>query len=82
MPKRAARTPMKPVTVADVAKRPFAELEDVDELALPLAELLGVVPDPAGLETSPAHVNVPLMAALEPERALKVLQSLVISPEL
>lgn len=60
--------------------RPLASLflVDVDDEDVPD----GVVPAAPGLFWSPAHVNLPLMTLLDPDSALKVLQSEVISAEL
>lgn len=51
-----------------------------EELLLPVL-VVGVVPAPPGLACSPAQVNLPLMTLLAPERDLKVLHALEMSPE-
>jgi len=79
MPSMAAKTLPTPMMALVEMSRLRASLflvevdVDVDE---------GVVPDPPGLLWLPAHVNLPLITLLEPDSALKVLQSALISLEL
>lgn len=79
MPNMAAKTLPTPMTaLVEMSKlRASLFLVAVDE-----PEAVDVLPDAPGLLWSPAHVNLPLMTLLEPDSALKVLQSEVISFEL